>query len=229
LVGCAFGISSLYICEALREVNAAKHVIIDPYQHYLWEDIGIANLRRAGHVDIIDFHEVFSYQHLARLTEERVTIDFAFIDGQHNFDYVLVDFFLIDKLLRPGGIVILDDLLHPPIRSVCRYVLSNLHYQCVGPQSRELPERAQWRRLVSRVRQYGMGALLKAPLRRVLTPAWRMVVWRGGHLVSAPLRRILVSRISATDSQLNLPDYANYVALQKLGHDDRHWTHHRPF
>jgi predicted O-methyltransferase YrrM len=228
-VGCAYGISSLYICEALREVSAAKHIIIDPYQHSLWEDIGIANLRRAGYADIIDFHEVFSYQHLSRLTEERVPIDFAFIDGQHNFDYVLVDFFLIDKLLRPGGIVIFDDLSHPPIRSVCRYVLSNLHYKCLGPQSRELPERAQWGRFVSRVQQDGMAALLKAPLRRILTPAWRMLVWRGGQLVSVPLRRILASRISATDSQLRLPDYANYVALQKLGHDDRHWAHHRPF
>jgi predicted O-methyltransferase YrrM len=47
-VGCAYGISSLYICEALREVNAAKHIIMDPYQHSSWQDIGIANLKRAG-------------------------------------------------------------------------------------------------------------------------------------------------------------------------------------
>jgi hypothetical protein len=33
-VGCAYGISGLYICEALREVNAAKHIIIDPGQHF---------------------------------------------------------------------------------------------------------------------------------------------------------------------------------------------------
>ncbi len=50
----------IYICEALREVNAAKHIIIDPYQHSdLSEGIGLANLRRAGYADMIDFHEVF--------------------------------------------------------------------------------------------------------------------------------------------------------------------------
>jgi predicted O-methyltransferase YrrM len=205
-VGCAYGISSLYICEALREVNAAKHIIIDPYQHSVWEDVGLANLRRAGYADIIDFHEVFSYQYLSRLTEERVTIDFAFIDGAHTFDYVLVDFFLIDKLLRPGGIVILDDLLYPSIRSVCQYVLSNLHYKCIGPKLGELPEQVRWRRLVSRVRQHGIGPLLKTPLSRIFVP-----------------------KISLTDSQLNLPAYSNYVALQKLREDDRHWTHHRAF
>jgi predicted O-methyltransferase YrrM len=179
-VGCAYGISSLFICEALREVNATKHIIIDPYQSG-WENIGLANLRRAGFADIIDFHEVPSYQYLSRLTEERATIDFAFIDGQHTFDYVLVDFFLIDKLLRPGGIVILDDLSYPSIRSVCRYILTNLRYKCVGPQTQELPELAAGRRFVSRVRQNGISWLLNAPLRRFLVPAWQMFEWASSH------------------------------------------------
>jgi predicted O-methyltransferase YrrM len=221
-VGCAYGISSLYICEALREVNATKHIIIDPYQHAAWEDIGLANLKRAGYADIIDFHELFSYQYLSRLTEEKVTVDFAFIDGNHAFDYVLVDFFLIDKLMRPGGVVVFDDLSYPSIRSVCQYVLSNLHYKCIGPQSQELPERARWRELVLRVRQHGVGYLLRAPLRRILLPAWRLLVWRVAQLVSAPLRRILVSKVSLADSQLNPLGSSNYVALQKLADGNRH-------
>jgi hypothetical protein len=158
-----------------------------------------------------------------------VTIDFAFIDGARTFDYALVDFFFIDKLLRPGGIVVLDDFSYPSIRSVCRYVLSNLRYKCIGPQSGELPERAQWRKLVSRVREYGIGPLLRAPLNRIAAPAWRMLGWRALHLVSAPLGCIFASVICLTDSQLNLPGHSNYVALQKLGNDNRHWTHHRPF
>src|SRR5436190_15699060 len=113
-VGCGYGISSLYICDALREVNATKHIIIDAYQHSVFEDIGLANLKRAGYDDIVDFHEFLSHQYLSRLTEECMTVDFAFIDGSHTFDYVLVDF-LIDKLLRPGGIVVLDDFAYPSI------------------------------------------------------------------------------------------------------------------
>jgi len=219
-VGCAYGISSLYICEALREVNAAKHIIMDPYQHSWSQGIGIANLKRAGYADIIEFHEDPSYQYLARLTEEHVKIDFAFIDGNHSFDYVLVDFFLIDKLLEPGGIVVLDDFSYPSIRNVCRYFLLNLSYKCIGPQSRKLPELAQWQRLASRVRQGTIGPLLKSPWRRMLMPAWRMIVWRGVWLVSTPMRRFLVSRNSVTDAELNLPNSANYVALQKLRDDD---------
>ena len=30
-VGCAYGVSSIFICKALREVGAREHVVIDPY------------------------------------------------------------------------------------------------------------------------------------------------------------------------------------------------------
>jgi Methyltransferase domain len=187
---------SLAFISAKRfEVRGGKHIIIDPYQHSVWEGIGLANLRRAGYADIIDSYELPSYQYLSRLTEEGVTIDFAFIDGQHTFDYVLVDLFLIDKLLKQGGIVILDDFLYPSIRSVCRYFLLNLPYKCVGPQSGELPELAEWRllsrTLVPRLRQHGIMPLLRAP-RRILAPAW-------GSLVSIARERwrVLVNRCAA--------------------------------
>lgn len=219
-VGCAYGISSLYICEALREINATKHIIMDPHQHSMWEGIGLANLRRSGYLGLIDFHEAFSYQCLSRLTEDNVTIDFAFIDGNHMFDYVLVDFFLIDKLLRVGGIIVLDDLSYPSVRSVCRYVLSNLRYRCIGPHTRELPERAAVRNLLSRSRQFGIGPLIRAPLNRVLAPAWRLLVSRAGKLVTAPSRHR--STINLADLELHLPPYSQYVALEKL--DAGYWS-----
>ena len=70
-----YGVSSLYICEALREVKAAKHIIMDPYQNSDWEGIGLVNLRETGYSDLVDFHEVLSFQYLSCLTEEGVTID----------------------------------------------------------------------------------------------------------------------------------------------------------
>ena len=57
----------------------------------------------------------------------------------HTFDYVLVDFFLTDKLLRPGGIVVIDDYSWPAIYKVCRYVMANLPYQFIGPLVDEQP------------------------------------------------------------------------------------------
>ena len=68
-IGCAYGVSSLYICEALREVNATKHIIIDAYQHDIFAGIGLLNLQRAGYDDLIDFHSTLSYRALTYLIE----------------------------------------------------------------------------------------------------------------------------------------------------------------
>jgi hypothetical protein len=162
-VGCAYGVSSLYICEALREVNATKHIIIDPWQNLPygqgpgtgWEGIGLSNIRRAGYEDLVEFSGAPSYQYLSRLAEEDVKIDFAFIDGQHTFDYVLVDVFLVDKILKPGGIIIIDDFGYPSIASVCRYVLLNLPYKCIGPGSRRIALRSA----IRTIRRAGLFAL----------------------------------------------------------------------
>jgi predicted O-methyltransferase YrrM len=218
-IGLAYGISTLYICEALQEVNAIKHIVIDPIQNLPygnlpyggrdspsgWEGVGLTNIRRAGYSDIVDFHDVPSYQYMAQLSAEHATIDFAFIDGAHNFDYVLVDVFLIDKLLKRGGIIILDDVSYPSIRSVCRYVLSNLRYKCIGPRVKQ--KTALSKRLASMVSS-------KMPL---------------GKKIFSP-------KLTLPDWQLNLPS-SNYVALQKLEDDvigetaecTRHWADYTAF
>ena len=43
-VGCAYGLSSLYICEALRGRTGASHKIIDPFQNIHWDGVGTRNL-----------------------------------------------------------------------------------------------------------------------------------------------------------------------------------------
>jgi predicted O-methyltransferase YrrM len=133
-VGCAFGISSLYICEALSEVGATKHIIIDPHQTdpAQWKGIGLANLQRAGYGRLVEFHQALSFVALPLLHVKKTAVDFAFIDGVHTFDYVLVDFFHIDKMLNPGGIVVFDDYNYPGIKSVVRYILTNLPYVYAG-------------------------------------------------------------------------------------------------
>ena len=90
-------------------------------------------LKRAGFWDMIEFHELPSYLCLPELERRGVKIDFAFIDGNHTFDYVLVDLFLIDKLLNVNGIIVLDDANYASVKKVCRYALTNLPYVVSGP------------------------------------------------------------------------------------------------
>lgn len=92
-IGCAYGISSHFICDALTQKSNASHLIIDPYQSTHWSNVGIDSLARAG-FSRFRLIESPSEIALARLLEDGHRIDFAFIDGLHRFENVMVDFFI---------------------------------------------------------------------------------------------------------------------------------------
>jgi predicted O-methyltransferase YrrM len=140
-IGCAYGVSSLYICSALSQVGAERHVVIDPGQSKLWEGIGLANIRRGGFGDLVTFYEEPSFLRLAVMTQANERYDLAFIDGAHTFEYVLTDFFLLDKILRVGGVMIFDDVWLPAVRKVVRYILTNHPYESIGPAAPPVPMR----------------------------------------------------------------------------------------
>jgi predicted O-methyltransferase YrrM len=162
-VGLAYGISALFICDALNVRNGTQHLVIDPIQLTdSWGGIGIANLRRAGYDDIVRFIEAPSYRALAELERSGPRIDFAFIDGWHTFDFTLVDFFFIDRMLNLGGAVVFDDASWPAIRKVCRFVKTNLAYSVLGVHGSD-HEPLLKRRLSERV-------LRRSPFRKLLRP-----------------------------------------------------------
>lgn len=129
-IGLAMGISALFICEALAPLPRARHIVIDPAQHNAeyWQGIGLHNLRTAGYGEMVEFYELPSHLALPPLIAAGQRVDFAFIDGAHLFDYALVDFFLVDKLLRVGGVVAFDDLWMPSVQRLCRYIITNQSY-----------------------------------------------------------------------------------------------------
>ncbi|WP_291720535.1 class I SAM-dependent methyltransferase [Bernardetia sp.] len=131
-VGLAYGTSSLYICDALEKTERTAHYVIDPYQNnegVVWESIGIMNLKKAGFMDFTRFFEEPSHLAITQLEREKVEVDFVFIDGEHTFDHVLVDFFLSDKILRDGGIIVFDDTDWPSIRRACSFIIRNRDYK----------------------------------------------------------------------------------------------------
>ncbi|AFY71877.1 O-methyltransferase family 3 [Thalassoporum mexicanum PCC 7367] len=128
-VGLAYGVSAMFICDALADIPNAHHITIDPAQTRSFQGIGLSNLERAGHKDRIEFHELPSHIALPQLEAKGVKVDFAFIDGWHTFDHTLIDFFLVDRLLKVGGILAIDDANWPAIRKVCRFIATNRAYE----------------------------------------------------------------------------------------------------
>lgn len=112
--------------------------MIDPFQSTHWQNGGLQNLQQAGYIDRINFYEDFSYRVLPRLEAQGARVDFASTDDRHVFDYVLVDFFHIDKMLSPGGVILFDDADWPAIRRVLRFIITNLPYQVYKNPSTKL-------------------------------------------------------------------------------------------
>ena len=128
-VGMAYGMSTLHICEALRDQPRGRHIAIDPFQEEEFDNIGLLNLERAGLRDRVDFFSALSHMALPKLAKSGVTLDFALIDGAHVFDYAFVDFFYVDLMLRPGGIICLDDTWLLAIQKIARFYTRNRSYE----------------------------------------------------------------------------------------------------
>jgi len=140
-IGCALGMSSLYICDALSRFEEVSHTIIDPYQTTQWKSIGVNNLRKLG-FHFFTLIEEPSEIALPRLVKEKLTFDFAFIDGWHTFDHTLVDFFYLNRLIRVGGMIVFDDTRYPSVSRVLRYVAKYPNYAIVkGKEEQKLAGR----------------------------------------------------------------------------------------
>jgi predicted O-methyltransferase YrrM len=127
-VGLAYGVSTLFICEALSTLESApRHIVIDPFQHGKWRGLGLQHVSEAGFAHLVDFRESPSEIVLPQLLAAGTSVDFAFIDGLHRFDQVMTEFYYVNRLLRPGGVVIFDDADR---RSVSRVIRHALTYPC---------------------------------------------------------------------------------------------------
>ena len=127
--GMAYGVSTLFILQALRDNGIGNHIAIDPCEESTWKSIGLLNIKRSNLDDIFRFYNAPSHDTLPKLLSNRERFDFAFIDGAHMFDYALIDFFYIDKLLDTGGYIVFHDLWMPSIRKVLSFILRDRNYE----------------------------------------------------------------------------------------------------
>jgi predicted O-methyltransferase YrrM len=131
-IGLAYGSSALAIGEALLSEGhqVAKHVIIDAYQDRFlnagWEAIGTAGL--STRCTLLAERSQLA---LPRLVAEGLVADAAFVDGSHIFHNVFVDLYFLRELVRPGGLVILDDCQWPSVAAAVRYFELNTGWESV--------------------------------------------------------------------------------------------------
>jgi predicted O-methyltransferase YrrM len=143
-VGCAFGTSALYICQAMHDWQKdscasglaseviPQHVSIDPNQSTQWKSVGVLNVERAGLKQYHTLIEDVSYLALPRILSDirrdpnPKYFDLIFVDGMHLFDYTILDVFYTMHLLKLGGVLVLDDIKHEGVYAAYRFIVSNL-------------------------------------------------------------------------------------------------------
>jgi predicted O-methyltransferase YrrM len=127
-VGLAYASSALAIGEALVAVDPPhpRHVVIDAFQDLEYHDVGWDLLQAAGLGGIATLIREWSSIALPRLLADGLVADAAFVDGSHRFHEVFVDLYFLRKIVRPGGLIVIDDDWTPSVRTALRYYELNL-------------------------------------------------------------------------------------------------------
>jgi predicted O-methyltransferase YrrM len=144
-IGLAYGVSALAIAEALiaQQTRRTTHLIIDAFQDQ-FRDAGWNATEAAGLGGVCSLVRERSQLALPRLLAEGLVADAAFVDGSHIFHNVFVDLSCLREIVRPGGLVILDDCEWPSVATAVRYFELNTGWQ---PQPFETTTRLRAYRL----------------------------------------------------------------------------------
>ena len=119
----ANGVSSRAILSAIGD---GKLISIDPNQSTQWNSSGVEAIAEfAAHHQLIEKPD---YLALPELLSSGTSVDLAYVDGWHTFDYVLLDFFYIDKMLKVGGVIGFNDCGMAAIDKVLRFVTQHRKY-----------------------------------------------------------------------------------------------------
>jgi predicted O-methyltransferase YrrM len=128
-IGMAYGISTLAIASALDDVGSGLLTSLDPYQASRCENIGLETIRRA---DLSHRHALIEepdYEALPRLLSEGRRFELTYIDGNHTFEYTLLDLFYADKLTPVGGVIAINDCGFAAVAKALRWFTTHRRYQ----------------------------------------------------------------------------------------------------
>ena len=118
-LGTAHGTGSCYMAAALHEKGGGSVLTIDN-KKALDREPNAKELIRKCHLEdyATPLYANTSYNwELMKIIERQTkdgicepVFDFCYLDGAHNFEIDCCAFFLVDKLLKPGGYILFDDL-----------------------------------------------------------------------------------------------------------------------
>lgn len=129
-IGMAFGYSTLYFLAAQAANGQGSHTAVDPLQSSIFSGVALTHAEAAVREkglgkDAFRLIEERSDRAAVDLVRAGSIFDVVFIDGNHRFDDVLVDFYLCAPLCAIGGHIVLHDMWMSSIHTVAKYLRAN--------------------------------------------------------------------------------------------------------
>lgn len=134
--GFAFGLSTSFLFEGLLEnylaidpedeLPQAVHVTsVDPFQTRDWDGVGMAHMNDAGLSGLHTLIDSDSRYALPALAGKGLRYDLVFIDGDHRFDGVFMDLLNACRLVKPTGLIVMDDAWMPSVKKAIAFAVNN--------------------------------------------------------------------------------------------------------
>ncbi len=125
----ASGFSTLYFLAAATKNQTGFHTAIDPFQRSRWHGIDLTHANeyapKWGSENAFCLIEDRSDRVATDLARADKRYDVIFIDGNHRFDDVLVDFYLYAQLCTIGGRIIFDDMWMSSVQTAVDFIRTN--------------------------------------------------------------------------------------------------------
>lgn len=129
-IGCRSGVSLIQLLSSMPDLSGKRVVIFDSFAHETLsvedkricnEEVVRANLKYMNlPTEIIEFVVGLSHETIPswRLKNPDVKFDYILVDGGHEYDNEKIDMMNSSELLAPGGVLLMDDLVAPPLHTL---------------------------------------------------------------------------------------------------------------
>jgi len=124
-IGFAYGFSTIYFLSAIHSNTCGYHTAIDPFELSYWHGVGLKKVNELKMDSFFRFMPQFDYTGVADLINENQKFDVIFIDGDHRFDYIFLDFMLADQVISKNGYIIFHDLWMNSTQKVVKFIKAN--------------------------------------------------------------------------------------------------------
>jgi predicted O-methyltransferase YrrM len=100
---------------------------------------------------------------LSRLYIEGRAFDFAYLDGWKTFDHLALETYIVNRMLKDGGVLMFDDTRMPSVNKIARMLVSHYNYQEIAYTDHNENWRLRlWHILTTRSLRRPYRAFLKA-------------------------------------------------------------------